>query len=411
MGGLLYYRQMRSFELAWPAFLLVALLVVEGCHSVTPPTIVEDSGPDTDADSDTDSDSDMDTDTDIDTDTHLIEEVFNGWQHNCALLDSGSIRCWGLGSCGQLGYGDTENIGDDETPASAGTVSVGGAVVQIAGGGGHTCALLDTGKVRCWGWGHHGQLGYGNADEIGDDETPASAGDVDVGGTVVQIAAGYVHTCALLDNGNVRCWGGGDVEYNFGQLGYGNTLAIGDNETPASAGDVDVGGTVTQIAAGGEHTCALLDTGYVVCWGSGMYGRLGYGNQENVGDTEHPSSVGTVNVGGTVVQIAAGYSHTCALLDTGNVRCWGGGSPILEENKGQLGYGNTENIGDDELPYTAGDVDVGSPVARIGLRAKETCALLDSGGVRCWGEDFLGYGNTDSIGDDETPASAGDVPI
>ena len=399
MGDFFLSCKMMSFAPGRPAFLLCALLVVEGCSTVTPPVITGDSGADTD------------TDSDVDTDT-LQVKVFSGANHTCAVLDPGNVRCWGLGNLGQLGYGNTENIGDDETPASAGDVDVGGTVVQIAGGGHHTCALLDTGKVRCWGAGWAGQLGYGNTENIGDDETPASAGDVDVGGTVVQITAGYVHTCALLDTGNVRCWGGGDgADDNCGQLGYvSDDVAIGDNETPASAGDVDVGGAVIQVAAGSHHTCALKDTGDVVCWGYGLYGRLGYGSHESIGDDEHPSSAGTVNVGGKVVQITAGGGHTCALLDTGNVRCWGGGHEV-GESYGQLGYGNTEAIGDDELPYTAGDVDVGGPVARIGAGAN-TCALLDSGGVRCWGMGgILGYGNMENIGDDETPASAGDIDI
>jgi alpha-tubulin suppressor-like RCC1 family protein len=100
----------------------------------------------------------------------------------------------------------------------------------------HTCALLEGGAARCWGKAFVGELGYGNMDDIGDDETPASVGDVDVGGNVVQIDAGYEHTCALLDDAAIRCWG----EASFGKLGYADpdTYNIGDNETPASAGDV-----------------------------------------------------------------------------------------------------------------------------------------------------------------------------
>jgi alpha-tubulin suppressor-like RCC1 family protein len=82
----------------------------------------------------------------------------------------------------------------------------------------------------------HGQLGYGNTNTIGDDETPASAGDVDVGETVTQISAGAAHTCALLASGNIRCWGQG----SDGRLGYGNQSDIGDDETPVSAGNVPV---------------------------------------------------------------------------------------------------------------------------------------------------------------------------
>ena len=334
-----------------------------------------------------------------------VVQISTGLEHSCVVLDTGAVRCWGLGADGRLGYGNTTTIGDNETPADVGEVAVGGTVAQIAPGSFHTCALLTGGAVRCWGAGSFGQLGYGNTDDIGDNETPADAGDVAVGGTVTQIATGAFHTCALLDSGAVRCWGAG----SSGRLGYANTDNVGDNETPADVGDVAVGGTVTQIVAGDSHTCALLTGGGVRCWGAGGNGKLGYSSTSNIGDNETPASAGDVNVGGTVVQISAGRTHTCALMATGAVRCWGDGP------SGQLGYGNTNDIGDNETPATAGDVNVGGTVAQLRAGgAFHTCALLDSGAVRCWGtgtEGRLGYGNTTAIGDDEAPALAGDVDI
>jgi alpha-tubulin suppressor-like RCC1 family protein len=326
-----------------------------------------------------------------------------GLYQSCARNGAGSVRCWGDGTFGELGYGNKNAIGDDETPFSAGNVNVGGAVIQIVGGFSHTCALLATHKVRCWGFNGSGNLGYGNTNDIGDNETPASAGDVDVGGFVQRIGAGIFHTCAVLTTGKVRCWG----DNYIGSLGYGNTNIIGDNETPASAGDVDVGGKVTQITLGAGHTCALLVGGNVRCWGNNQNGELGYGfNNNNIGDNETPSSAGDVNVGGQVVQVAAGAYHTCALLSTGSVRCWGAGA------QGQLGYGNTSDIGDDETPASAGDVAVGGQVIEIAAGGYVTCALLATGAVRCWGAGGgFGYANTNNIGDDETPASAGDVDL
>ncbi|MEJ2539095.1 MAG: chromosome condensation regulator, partial [Gemmatimonadota bacterium] len=288
--------------------------------------------------------------------------------------------------------------------ASRGDVDVGGAVIQVAAGGVHTCALLDTGTVRCWGANSSGELGYGNTLRIGDDETPASAGDVDVGGVVTQIALGGNHTCALLDSGAVRCWG---LAAN-GQLGYGSTETIGDDETPASAGDVDVGGRVTRIAAGGNHTCALLDNGAVRCWGAGLLGQLGYGATEQIGDDETPASVGDVDIGGPATQVSVGGGHTCALLAGGAVRCWGDGSG------GRLGYGDTRSIGDDETPATAGDVDIGSSVVQVVAAGEHSCVVTTGGAIRCWGvggSGALGYGNTMDVGDDEVPAAAGDVLV
>lgn len=335
-------------------------------------------------------------------------DVFAGAAHTCILTTSGAVRCWGNGIQGNLGYANLNAIGDDETPASAGDVVLGGAATQLSAGGFVSCARLSTGGLRCWGEGLYGQNGYAIGipldDDAGDNETPASLGDVVVGGPVRSVSAGAIHVCALLDAGAVRCWG----ENSGGQLGYLHANNIGDNETPASAGDVNLGGTATQLSVGQYFTCALMSTGNVRCWGIGGQGQLGYANTNTIGDNETPASVGDVNVGGLVQQIAAGRNHTCALLTTGAVRCWGAGPA------GQLGYGNTTVIGDNETPATAGDVNVGGIVTQIAAGYDHTCALLTTGAVRCWGLNSagqLGYGNTINIGDNETPASAGDVAV
>ncbi len=334
-----------------------------------------------------------------------VIDLAPGSSHTCGVLTGGTVRCWGNGGNGRLGTGDTANVGDDEQPSSVATVDVGGTVVEIAAGGFHTCVRLDTGAVRCWGGNDEGQLGYGNLTTIGDDELPATAGDVDVGGTVVQLATGALHTCVRLDDDTVRCWG----VNNDGQLGQGNATPIGDNEAPSAAPVVNVGGPVVEIAAGGgHHTCARLDSGAVRCWGQGSSGRLGYGNENDVGDDEAPDAAGNVPLGATAMGLAVGSSHTCALLNNGSVRCWGfGGS-------GRLGYANTDSIGDNELPSSITTVSLGGTVTQISARGEHTCARLDTGMVRCWGFGLvgqLGYGNPDNIGDDEPPDTAGDVAV
>jgi len=390
--------------------------------------------------------------------------------HTCVVLAGGAVRCWGMGFSGGLGYGNTNNIGDNETPASAGDVNVGGAATQVTTGSFATCVRLSTGAVRCWGTNTDGQLGLGNTAAIGDNEVPSSVAEVNVGAPVAQISASGNHVCALLTNGNVRCWGRGAE----GVLGYGNTNNIGDNETPASAGDVNVGGPVAQIATGPLHTCALLTNGNVRCWGDGSVGALGYGNTNDIGDNETPASAGDVNVGGPVAQIAVGAFHTCALLTSGAVRCWG-----LAVD-GQLGLGNTNNIGDNELPSSVlpvafaalangaftpaqvlagerhtcvrsssnvircwgaaangelgygtttsniGDNELvsgiltavqglGTPISlALGSSAHHTCAILATGAIRCWGlgtSGQLGYGNTNNIGDNESPGGLGNVVV
>jgi alpha-tubulin suppressor-like RCC1 family protein len=330
--------------------------------------------------------------------------ISGGEHHSCALLRGGAVRCWGDNTYGQLGYGNTEKIGDDEAAASAGPVQLGGKAVAISAGANHTCALLRGSAVRCWGLGSEGELGYGNADDIGDDETPGSVGPVKLGGKAVAISAGSNYTCALLEGGAVRCWG-----YNFyGQLGYGNTDNIGDDETPASVGPVKLGGKAVAISGGGDHTCATLGGGAVRCWGDGSLGMLGYGNTDNIGNDETPLSAGPVELGGKAVAISAGQEHACALLVGGLVRCWGYGG------EGQLGYDDTEDVGDDETPLSAGPVQLGEKAVAISAGALHTCALLDNGAVRCWGRaNFgqLGYGNNDNVGDDETPGGVGPVAL
>ncbi|MGB7587798.1 MAG: Ig-like domain-containing protein [Solirubrobacterales bacterium] len=328
-------------------------------------------------------------------------EIAAGEAHTCALLDDGTVRCWGKGASGQLGYGNTENIGDNETPGSVAPVYLAGeSAVAIAAGASHTCALMTTGTVRCWGLGTNGRLGYGNTENIGDTELPGEVAPVVLGASAVAISAGAAHTCARLADGTLRCWGLG----TGGRLGYASTESIGDNETPSTAGAVNVGGSAVAIAAGGIHTCSRLTDGTVRCWGSGLNGRLGYANTTAIGDNETPSSAGAVNIGRTTAMITAGGNHTCARLTDGTVRCWG------LATSGQLGYGNTENIGDNETPSTTGPVDLGTGRSAIDISAggSHTCAALDNGTVRCWGlatSGQLGYGNTENVGDNETPGS------
>jgi alpha-tubulin suppressor-like RCC1 family protein len=351
-----------------------------------------------------------------------------GTDHTCALLNDGGVLCWGSHTEGQLGYGPLGDANvDPERPKLAAPlpdmpVNIGGKAVQIASLGSHTCVLLDTGNVRCWGESSDGALGYpveepgggGMVDPkliVGDDETPADVGDVDVGGTVVQLSVGSQHTCVVLDDGNARCWGNGDS----GRLGYGNVDSVGDQEVPAAAGNINMGGPVVQIAAGGSHTCALMMGGAVRCWGRGREGQLGYATLNFNGDDllgnepgETPAEIGDVDVGGTVVQLAAGGQHTCALLDTGSVRCWG------DASRGALGHSNLARIGDDETPASAGDVNLGAKAVKIAAGGFHTCAVLETGTARCWGYNQagqLGYGNENTIGDTEAPASAGDVPL
>ena len=170
--------------------------------------------------------------------------------------------------------------------------------------------------------------------------------------------------------------------------------SIGDDETPRSAGaadlDPDLGvGLAEAISAGSAHTCGLLDGGAVRCWGFGRDGRLGYRNSDTIGDNETPGAAGPVDLDpgpgiGVAKAISAGNGHTCAVLVGGAVRCWGF---ALD---GRLGYGNVDTIGDDETPGQVGPVDLapgaGTGTARVvSAGGFHKCALLEDGTVRLWG--------------------------
>ncbi len=343
---------------------------------------------------------------------------FSSFLHSCLIVEDSKLRCWGLNQYGQLGYNrDTLIIGDNETIASAGEVNVGDRVSQVAIGGYHTCVLLEDGKARCWGQNGYGQLGYGHTEQIGDDEPPVSAGNINLGSRVEQIATGEKHTCALLEGGNVRCWG----DNERCQLGYGHTEQIGDDEPPASAGNIDLGGVAEEITIGGNRTCVLLEGGKMRCWGNNQNGQLGYGDEENICDDETLSNAGDIELGGTVQKIAVGEYHTCALLESGRLRCWGwnergllGYEPTRLKERGDIGYA-MDFIGDDEVPAAVeAEILIGGEVIELIAGKGHTCALLEGGRVRCWGWNEygqLGYGHREDIGDDEIPASGGDIDL
>ena len=341
-----------------------------------------------------------------------------GHFHSCALLDNGAVRCWGFGVNGRPGYGNTESVGDDESPGSVAPVDLGGGrtAKAITAGGAHSCALLDDDSVRCWGFNGNGQLGYGNTESVGDDESPGSVAPVDLGPgrTAVAISAGDRHTCAVLDDGSVRCWG----HNNHGELGYGTVnpfgsptaTDIGDNETPGSVAPVSLGDarSARAISAGGTHTCALLDDATVRCWGAGGTGQLGYGDTS---DRYAPTPTPIdLGPGRRAAAISVGTAHSCARLEDGSVRCWGQGAD------GQLGYGNIEKVGDNEAPgaVPALNLGTGRTALAVGPGQNHTCARLEDGRVRCWGNGAngrLGYCSERTIGDDEAPGSAGPVDL
>ena len=353
-------------------------------------------------------------------------ELLGAFEWECARMAAGDVRCWGSSRKGVLGYGNNRTIGDDETPADAGPVPVGGGTaVDLGGGDDFTCAVFDSGRVRCWGSNHAGQLGLGHqrAVIVGDNETSDATGDVVLGGHAVQVVGGRYSACALLDTGKVRCWGyngqawdpatGRSTGRNLG-LGYGGRdmrEPIGDDETPESMGDLPLPGRATRLAAGGYHVCAIMEGGEVRCWGLNIYGALGHGRGAamDIGDDESAAETIPLFFPSPVVDIVAGYWHNCALTAAASVWCWGRN----DSGPGQLGLPGWDRLGDNEPVLSGGPVNVGGPVERIFAFEDGTCAVVRGGGLRCWGYNggILGYDFSSSIGLSEPPASAGDIPL
>ncbi|MGK5082747.1 hypothetical protein WDW37_05520 [Bdellovibrionota bacterium FG-1] len=343
-----------------------------------------------------------------------------GSAHACAILESGDLKCWGQNGDGQLGLENNvsrgngiNTMGNNLPPVQLGS---GRRAVQVALGYYHTCALLDNSQVKCWGGNTDGQLGLNlsNGTKIGD--LPGSLGDilpvVDLGAgrTALKVTAGNRHTCTLLDNHSVKCWG------------YNGTGALGQNDTLSKGNDVnsmstvlpvdfgDAGLTMIDIASGGYHNCALTQTGQVRCWGDNLYGQLGVDDTTSRGYTATPpydtQSIPSVNLGAgrTAVAIAAGSSSTCAILDNGYVKCWG------LNGAGQLGQGDTTSRGNTNGSMTGlSAINLGASfaVTQISMGNASACALSSpQGAIKCWGLNSagqLGLGDAMTRGDGVGP--------
>ena len=208
-------------------------------------------------------------------------------------LDNGQVKCWGLNYAGQLGLGDRDIRGDDPDEMGdnlpAVDLGTGRVALNIAAGYDYTCAILDNGQVKCWGWAEWGPLGIADpannrGDDAGEMGDNLPAVDLGTGRRAVEISAGELHTCARLDNGQVKCWGSN----NSGQLGLGDEIdrgiQPGEMGDSLPAIDLGTGRSALEIVAGHTSTCTRLDNGESKCWGSNGYGGLGLGDTNYRGD-------------------------------------------------------------------------------------------------------------------------------
>jgi alpha-tubulin suppressor-like RCC1 family protein len=351
-----------------------------------------------------------------------------GHTHLCVVRDA-QVQCWTNNEMAQAAVGRPEAVVGPPLPIV--DLGRGYAAEWVAAGGAHNCALLSDGALKCWGKNDFGQLGLGDAIERGPDPTAMGDGlpavDLGADARAVSVALGPIHSCALLADGRVKCWGA-----NFdGELGLGDTDHRGD--APGEMGDalpaIDLGADtkVLSIAAGADHTCALLAPGDVKCWGSSKWGALGIPDLGSRGDA--PGEMGDTlpivvqKAGSTVVGLSLGANHSCVLHADGQAKCWGRNAEdlcdmepdapcgIVVGRVGRLGTGDPLNRWSADHP--AIDLGTGETAEAVVAGQEHTCALLPGGRAKCWGANDQGQlGIEDGSDRGRTPEELGDgLPV
>jgi alpha-tubulin suppressor-like RCC1 family protein len=268
---------------------------------------------------------------------------------------------------------------------------------DIAAGAENTCAILADQTVKCWGRNYEGTLGLGDSSNRGTSASEMGVNlppiDLGAGARVLQIDTNADHSCALLEGGAVKCWG-----YNLGDLGYGDLVDRGilleQMGDALSAVDLGTGKRAIRISLGLFHSCAVLEDQSVKCWGKNESGALGLGTADDHGG--EPGGMGddlpAVDLGTgfpPIQDLKASYDFTCVLPINGVVKCWGRNSDGELGTGTDLGaYGDTPDTMGDALPYD--DLGTLASAVQIAVGESYTCALLSSGDVKCWGSSLSG---------------------
>ena len=297
-----------------------------------------------------------------------------GYRHTCVTNNKMELFCMGYNYYYQLGVGALTSS-HTNVPTFVKDLGTNKKVKSVGLGYLHSCAILDDNSLECWGYNYYGQVGVGTNGN--NHKTPRYVNSI--GRTVTQVSLGLYHTCALINTNSAKCWG-----YNFyGQLGSGSNQFFED--TPQGV-NISPERTVKQISCGGYHTCAVLDNGDLTCWGRNNYGQLGGGTNET--NTTTPVNV---ILDKKVKMVSLGRDSTCVILEDNSLKCWG------RNYFGQLGVNSPE----DQLPPT--DVDIGSnyTIKHISSSGSSIhrCAIRNDNRLLCWGYNWsgqLGRGNTDN---------------
>jgi len=306
-----------------------------------------------------------------------ITQAVAAYSDGCAVA-SGAVYCWGYQFHGGLGNGVYNTFTTVNSPIAVNATGVlsGKTATALSYSSYHGCVIA-SGAAYCWGYNNNGQVGDNTTGAAKTLPAAVSTAGVLNGKTVTDISAGGSHTCAVA-GGQAYCWG----VNQYGEVGNGNATQVIVPAAVSTAGVLS-GKTISSIGAGSGHTCALA-AGYVYCWGRNNYGQLGNGSFV---DSNVPVAVSTAGVlnGKTVTALEVGYSNTCAIAG-GAAYCWG------YNPEGQLGNGNITNSNVPVAVSTAGVMN-GKTVTAISAGGPITCALA-SGDIFCWGRNLFGaFGN------------------
>jgi alpha-tubulin suppressor-like RCC1 family protein len=333
-----------------------------------------------------------------------ILSIASGSEDSCAVASDHQAYCWGNGGVGQLGNNDTST---SDVPVAVDTSGVlsGKTILSIAVGYQHVCALASDNKVYCWGNDANGQLGDGAGDSSSDVPVAVDMSGVLSGKTVLSVAAvGSSHTCVVASDNKAYCWGLNDE----GQLGN-NSTSDAFSPVAVNAAGVLSGKTVTAVVTGWQHSCAIA-SGDAYCWGYGGLGRLGDGGTSS---SLTPVAVDTTGAlsGLDVTSISADAGTTCVVATDDKVHCWGAGT------SGQLGDTSNSNSTVPTMVDDSGAI-AGETMVSVSVGDSHACATSADNEVYCWGlntEGQIGDGTNNSdnspvwVNTSSLPVGGGDI--
>lgn len=322
-----------------------------------------------------------------------VAEIRAGEFHTCARKSDNTLWCWGHNEHGQLGNGTTSS---STTPVQVTSL---GAVQHFDAGTMHTCAVASyNGAPGVWCWGRGGMRGFNsdptrplnaNLGRLGNNGTSDSAVPVAVdlsaaaasGQTVKWISTGDFHSCMVMSDNTVWCWGRG----SSGELG---NSATADSKVPVKVDftglTLPVGATVDEVSCAdgkkGTSSCMRLSDGTIYCWGDNSTSEMGDGTNGGARDKPSTAVLGSL-FPGRPVQLASAMKTRCARLADGSVWCWG------ENRKGLLGNG----VGQGPMPAQAPGPTLGlAGATQLDMSHHTACAIDAMNRLYCWGNNQRG---------------------